>query len=167
MPLILYYLLSGELIHIQRPTSLMEILALLKKIFPDLPPCLSPTPKSFLILWTGTGQGFVKQILFYRLHTCFFIFRKCACEQRMDSELVVLFLALFQSLWKIWDRITKSSNCGFPPRPDVALDSQHRIQIKAANTKWSGLPWKLKLIFSAWDRLSLKALLALEFYSYM
>lgn len=109
--------------HPEAHLTYEKILALLKKILPDLPRCLSPTPKSFPILWAGTGQGFVKQILFYSLHTCFFISGKCACEQRMDSELVVLFLALFQSLWKIWDRITKSSKRGFPPRPDVALDS--------------------------------------------
>lgn len=162
--IILYYLFSNELTHTQRPTSLRKILAMLKKIFQNSCPFSPPTPRSFPVLRSWTWQGYVKQILFYSLPTYFSILGSLFFNWT-DSGLVVLFSALFQSLWMIWVRHNQAFKSWFPTGPRCSLTVFLRITFKVANTKWRRLLCKLKLTFHPWDRWSLKALLALEFYS--
>lgn len=89
--LLAFFVLMSSSRHRGTP-HLWKFLALLKDI-PQPTPFSLPTPKSFPILWAWTWQGYVKQIPSY----------SCALQQN-SSGLVVLFPALLQSLWMIWDR---------------------------------------------------------------
>ena len=97
-------LFHSELTLIQRPTLLTKILAIIEEDSPRRAPFSFPNPQvtSYSVGWNLAGIRKANSILL-------------ACElassslgsvlvSRAECGLVVLFLPLSQSFWKIWDR---------------------------------------------------------------